>query len=87
MRTIGIKRSEIEVEGLSDTKSANVRNLSRYYVSVILPKNVSSSSLELELKVDVSEKNDDNTYPISVSILNNDNAWVYSTYTATVDIT
>ena len=87
MKTLSIKRSDIIVEGLSDSQSANVRNLSRYYVSVILPKDVSTSSLELELKVDVSEKSEDNTYPITVNILNNDDAWAYSTYTATVDIT
>ena len=85
-RTIGLKRSDVIVEGLSDSQSANVRNLSKYYATVIIPKEVSASSIELELKVDVSEKSEDNTYPLTISILNNDNAWVYSTYKATVDI-
>ena len=85
-KTISIKRSDVEVEGLSKSEKASVRNLSRYYVTVIAPKNVLSSSIELELKVDVSEKSDDNTYPLSVTVLNNDNVWVFSTYTATVDI-
>ncbi len=87
LKTIGIKRSDVLVEGLSDSQKASVRNLSKYYVTVIAPKDVSASSLELELKVDVSEKSEDNSYPLTVTITNNDNAWVYSTYTATVDIT
>ena len=86
LKTIGIRRSDVIVEGLGDNQSANVRNLSKYYVNVVVPSNVSTSSLELELKVDVSEKSDDGTYPLTVTILNNDDAWVYSTYTATVDI-
>ena len=86
MKTLGIKRSDVIVEGLSASQSANVRNLSKYYVTVMIPKDVSASSLELELKVDASEKSEDNTYPLSVTILNNDDSWVYSTYSATVDI-
>ena len=86
VKTVSIKRSDVVVEGLSDSQKASVRNLSKYYATVIVPKEVAVSSLELELKVDVSEKSEDNTYPLSVNILNNDNAWVYSTYTATVDI-
>ena len=86
MRRIGIKRGDVVVEGLSNSQSAEVKSLSKYYVSVIVPKDVSASSLELELKVDVTEKSEDGSYPLSVSILNNDNCWVYSTYSATVEI-
>jgi YbbR domain-containing protein len=85
-KSISIKRSDIVVEGLSDKESANVTNLSRYHITVVAPKDVQTSSLELELKVDVSERKDDNKYPITVSVLNNDNVWVFSTYTATIDI-
>ena len=86
MRRIGIKRGDVIVEGLSQSQSAEVKSLSKYYVSVIVPKDVSASSLELELKVDVTEKSEDGSYPLNVSILNNDNCWVYSTYSATVEI-
>ena len=85
-KSISIKRSDIVVEGLSEKESANVTNLSRYHITVVAPKDVQTSSLELELKVDVSERKDDNKYPITVSVLNNDNVWVFSTYTATIDI-
>ena len=85
-KSISIKRSDIVVEGLSEKESANVTNLSRYHITVVAPKVVQTSSLELELKVDVSERKDDNKYPITVSVLNNDNVWVFSTYTATIDI-
>lgn len=86
-KTISIRRSDVVVEGLSGSQKANVRNLSRYYITVVAPKNVSTSTLELELKVDVSEKSEDNKYPLSITVLNNDNVWVFSSYTATVDIT
>ena len=84
--TISLKRSDVLVEGLEDGKEATVINLSRYYATVIVPKDVSMSSLEFEMKVDVSEKSDDNTYPLTITILNNDDSWVLNTYTATVDI-
>ena len=87
IRTIAIKRSDVLVEGVSNGSKASVRNLDKYYVTVIMPRDVSPSDLELELKVDVSEKSDDNSYPMNVTIKNNDNAWVYSEYKATVDIT
>ena len=85
-KTISIRRSDVVVEGLSGSQKANVRNLSRYYITVVAPKKVSTSTLEIELKVDVSEKSEDNKYPLSITVLNNDNVWVFSNYTATVDI-
>ena len=87
IRTIAIRRSDVLVEGLKGNHKANVRNLDKYYVTVIMPGDDLISDLELELKVDVSKKSDDNVYPLSVTITNNDNAWVYSEYKATVDIT
>ncbi|MBR4241094.1 MAG: hypothetical protein IKR97_02620 [Eubacterium sp.] len=85
-KSVNIKRSDVLVEGLKDGENASVRNLSRYYASIILPEDDKSSSVELEIKADVSERNDDNTYPLTVSILNNDDAWVIGEYYATIDI-
>ena len=85
-KAISIKRSDVLVEGLEDGKQASVRNLSRYYATVIVPEDVSVSDLEIEMKVDVSEKSDDSTYPLTITILNNDDSWVLNSYTATVDI-
>ncbi|MBE6741288.1 MAG: hypothetical protein E7570_03205 [Ruminococcaceae bacterium] len=86
VNTISVNTSNVIVEGLSDSQTAKVRGLDKYSISVIAPEDISASSLEIEMKVDVSKKSDDNKYPITVTVLNNDNAWVYSTYTATVDI-
>ena len=85
-KAISIKRSDVLVEGLEEGKEATVRNLSRYYATIIVPEDISTSSLEIEMKVDVSEKSDDNTYPLTITILNNDDSWILNTYTATVDI-
>ena len=87
IRTKAIKRSDILVKGLKDNQEGNVRNLDKYYVTIIMPNDDSVDDIELELSVDVSKTTKDNVYPINVKIKNNDNAWVYSEYNATVDIT
>lgn len=86
-KTIRINRSEIDIEGVEKGKKASIKGLSKNYVTVIAPSSTSASDLNLDIKCDVSEKREDKTYPLTITITNDNNAWVYSTYTATVDIT
>ncbi len=86
-RTISIRRSDVLVEGLKSSQKANVRNLDKYYVTVIMPNDIIASDIELELKVDVSEKSENNEYPLNIKIKNNEDSWVFGDYKAIVDIT
>ena len=54
-------------------------------MNVIAPKDTTLNSSDLVVKCDVSNKNDDGTYNLAITVKNN-KAWVYSTYTADVKI-
>ena len=57
IKTIAIRRSDVLVEGVSGKHKANVRNLDKYYVTVIMPNDIPASDLELEVKVDYDYSN------------------------------
>ena len=61
-----------------------VSKLSKSTIIIIAPKNTEITASDVTLKCDISQKNDDNIYPLEITVSNN-SAWVYSTYTATIE--
>lgn len=77
---------DVLVEGLEDGYEANVVSLDKYSLSVLLPSDDSVKLSDIEIKCDVSERKEDNIYPLVITVKNNGKAWIYGTYHATVEI-
>jgi hypothetical protein len=85
--TLNLSKNDIQVEGIPDGYSAVVKSVDKTNITVVKPSDVDIDSDDLEIKVDVSEQNDDNTYPAQITIKSNNNAWVYGEYNAVVELT
>lgn len=79
-------RQDVLVEGLGDGYDANVISLDKYSIPVLLPADDSIKLSDIEIKCDVTERKEDNVYPLVITVKNNDKAWIYGTYKATVEI-
>ncbi len=87
MQSIAVNKNSIFVEGIPDGYRANVKSISSKNINVIAPKSTQKiNAEELVLKCDVSEKNKNNVYNVSVSFKNMKNSWVYGEYTATIEL-
>ena len=83
---VSINPSDVKITGVGKETTAELSNLSTRNIAVYVPKELADEVITLDVKCDVSEKNDDNKYPLAFSIKNTDDAWVYGSYTATVTI-
>lgn len=79
-------RSDLIVEGVPSGYEANVSSLSKYSVSAIIPADETVRLSDIEMKCDVSVKNEDNTYPVVITVKNKDKAWIYGEYTAVIEL-
>lgn len=85
-QTVYPTRRDVHIEGLENGYEANVVSLDKYSIPVVLPNDDSVRISDIEIKCDVSERQEDNTYPLIITVKNNDRAWIYGTYNATVEI-
>lgn len=84
-KTIDLDKSKITVEGIKSDELAKVTKINQSKITIIAPRDVDINASDITIKCDVSEKKKTNTYPLTISISNN-NAWVLGTYTADIDI-
>ncbi len=85
-QTLYPARRDVLVEGVQDGYEANVVSLDDYSLSVLLPSDDSIKLSDIEIKCDVSERKENNIYPLVITVKNNNRAWIYGTYNATVEI-
>lgn len=85
-RSISISRNNVTIEGVPDGYSAKVISIDKSSVSVVAPSSESIYTNDLTVKCDVSTKRDDNTYPLTITVANSKNAWVYGIYNARVEL-
>lgn len=85
-QTVYPSRQDVHIEGVEDGYEANVVSLEKYSIPVVLPYDDSVRMSDIEIKCDVSERKEDNKYPLVITIKNNSRAWIYGTYNATVEI-
>ena len=83
--TVPIKTSDVTVGGVPDGKKASVFGLKDSRVSVIVPKGTLLTSSDLKIKADVSEENEDGEYTLNIKP-NDKSSWVYSDYTANIEV-
>lgn len=86
-KNVSVKKEMVDVVGIPEGYTAVVKSISNSTVSVITLKsnanNISASNITM--KCDVSKSSISGTYPLVISV-NDGNSWVYSTYTATVEL-
>lgn len=82
---VRVNSSNIVVEGVPDGKKATVEGLDATTVTVIAPKNSKINSSNLTMKCDVSKQNEDNVYPVTITV-SDGKSWAYGKYNATVTI-
>lgn len=84
-KDVVVENRKIEIEGVPEGYEATVKSMDTNLFSIISPRNATISASDMTLKCDVSKKSKNNTYPISVTV-NNDNAWCYGTYNAVIEL-
>ena len=86
-KNVSVNKEMIDVVGVPEGYTAIVKSISKSSVAVITPKsnanNITASSITM--KCDVSKTNTSNSYPVVVAV-NDGTSWVYSTYTATIEL-
>ncbi|MBQ7204010.1 MAG: hypothetical protein IJS03_08380 [Eubacterium sp.] len=85
-KTATINKSNIEITGLKGNKTAVIESISSRNVTLYVPKANANDTLTLDVKCDVSEKNDEGSYPLTISVRGSNSSWAYGTYTANVKI-
>lgn len=76
-KAIAINLDDIELTGGS--ADAAVKSMNKSTIIVIAPKDAKITASNLTIKCDISSENDDNEYPLDITV-NNSNAWVFSDY-------
>ena len=82
---VRINSSNIVVEGVPEGKKATVESIDDTTVTVIAPKNAKINSSNLTMKCDVSKQNEDNVYPVTITV-SDGKSWAYGKYNATVTL-
>lgn len=82
---VRVSKNMIKIDGAPAGTTPSVASLDDVTVTVIAPKTAVITAKDLTLKCDVSEENEDNFYPISITV-NNNKAWVYGKYHATINM-
>ncbi|MGN0516997.1 CdaR family protein, partial [Eubacterium sp.] len=82
---VRVNSSNIVVEGVPEGKKANIEGLDATTVTVIAPKNSKINSSNLTMKCDVSKQNEDNVYPVTITV-SDGKSWAYGKYNATVTL-
>ena len=83
---VPLSTADVSVVGVAEGYEAEVTDLSNSSITVIAPVGTKPASIKLTAKCNVSEENEEGEYPLQLS-LKNSYCWVYSTYTATVELT
>lgn len=86
-KNISVKKEMVDVVGVPEGYTAVIKSISSSSVAVVTQKaNANTlSAANITMKCDVSNQTTSNTYPITVAV-NDGTSWVYSTYTATVEL-
>ncbi len=84
-KNVIVENRKIDIDGVPEGYRAEIEKMDTNIISVISPINTKITASDMTLKCDVSKKSKDNKYPIEISI-NNDNAWCYGTYNATINL-
>lgn len=82
---VSISKSNIKIDGAPAGTTPSVASLDDTTVTIIAPKTAVITAKDLVLRCDVSEENEDNFYPVSITV-NNNKAWVYGKYFATINL-
>lgn len=80
-KVIAINTDNIKLSGGDGDET--VKSVNKTTMIVITRKDTNVSASSITMKCDISEKHDDNSYPIEISVSNN-STWVYGSYTAKV---
>jgi len=78
-KVIAINTGNIKLSGGDGDET--VKSVNKTTMIVITRKDTNVSASSVTMKCDISEKHDDNSYPIEISVSNN-STWVYGSYTA-----
>lgn len=81
---VRINKDDIIIEGAEQDENLSVKSIDSATVTVLAPKNANINSSNLTLKCDVSKKNDNNQYPVEITV-SNSKAWVYGKYNANIE--
>ncbi len=86
-KDVYVDMKDIELVGVPDGYKAVVKSMSSDAISVITnADNVSSiKSSSISMKCDLSKSSSNNVYTVDV-VLNDKSSWVYSTYTAVIEL-
>lgn len=86
-KNIAVKKEMVDIVGVPEGYTAVIKSISSSSVAVVTQKvNANTlSAANVTMKCDVSNQTTSNTYPIIVTV-NDGTSWVYSTYTATIEL-
>lgn len=82
-KRITINKNNIKFVGVPTGTTPKVNYLDNYSVTVVCPVGTEIKQSDLTLKCDLSEENKEKTYPLDISISNNQ-CWIYGKYNAII---
>lgn len=82
-QVIRVNKNDITVDGKADGEDMSVVSMDDVSVTVLVPKGTNISASDLSMRCDVTNKTNDNKYPVRITV-NNNQCWVYGHYNAII---